>query len=1073
MEDDASHVCVRLIGSLECWYDGKRIRLGGAIQERVLVMLLLEANSVVSVSRLVDAAWHDDPPATAAHQIRKSVAALRRCLPGGDRLIVTEGTGYRAVVRPSQTDLGLFLQGLRRARAALADGRAEQAAEELTAALALWRGPVMGGDGGRAIAAASAVLEERRLTATEQLLEIRLRLGRAGELVGDLRELVAAHPLRETLRGLLMLALHQSGRQAEALEEYAHARALLAEELGVDPGPRLTELYENIVRGGAAELAASGPVPAAVPAVRGPAPAWGTLCTLPNDLTDFTGRDAELAWLLERGAAVGRTAAAVLAVEGMGGSGKTALAVRAAHALADRYPDGQLYVDLRGFSCEEQPSSPGTVLDCLLRILGVPGERIPDGLDERVALWRMLLAGREVLLVLDNAADAAQVRPLLPASQGCLALVTSRVLIHLDGAEWTAVGEMSLEDSVALLAETVGKGRTTAEPEATAALAELCGRLPLALRIAGARLRRRPLWAVRDLVERLRDEDARLDELTAGDRSVAVVLSLSFRALAPGTRLAFQTLGLHPARDFDVHSAAALLGTGPRQAETVLEQLVDAHLLQPHDCGFYAFHDLVRSFARRTAGAPDGMAPDERHAALRRLVGYYCVATDQACEVLFPGRVPLPAGPWEGTDARTPALLNCDRALAWFDQEHYALLETVAAGHRLGAHPQTVHLARNTSFYLNLRGNFEDFHRMGTLALASARVLADPKGLRISLSNLAVADWKLGRFGEGIRMAQEGLEIARRIGDPAGEGFCLDLLGLLHSALGHLAQARRNLEQGIRLHRSTGYDRQLAEALSNLSTVQSWQGCHEEAAASAEEAIRLNRKLDIPEHEAVAYTDLAVARMGLDDPAGALDCLRRARELLDGTRMPENVALVLALSAAARQRCGDGERARQDAERALSLVGCKATVLRQAAVENIVGRFHHHRGEHRRARELHERACERALSIEYRMEAARALHGMAEAEEALGDPVRAARRRRQAEELFTLMGLTPDGTRRAEPGGSVPHQPGPLVAGDHPVTGAAAGGVRGETVADGERRGEEETGESERQGGEPDHGVPS
>ncbi|WP_252940664.1 BTAD domain-containing putative transcriptional regulator [Streptomyces sp. CHB9.2] len=1047
------------------------------------------------MSRLADAAWHDDLPATAAHQVRKSVAALRRSLPGGGRLIATEGAGYRAVVRTAQTDVGLFLQGLQRAHAALADGHAAQAAQELGATLGLWRGPVMGGDGGPAIAAASAALEERRLAASEQLLELRLQLGEAGELIGDLKELVAAHPLRETLRSQLMLALYRSGRQAEALEEYARARTLLAEELGIDPGPRLTALHEDILRG-SCRLAESGPPSASAPAFRAPAPAWGALCTLPNDLTDFTGRDAELAWLLERGTAAGRSATAVLAIEGMGGSGKTALAVRAAHALAHWYPDGQLYVDLRGFSCGENPSSPVMVLDSLLRILSVPDERLPDGLDERVALWRMLLANREVLLVLDNAGDAAQVRPLLPSSQGCLVLVTSRVLNYLDGAEWMSVGVMSLEDSIALLAETVGKGRTTAEPEATAALAELCGRLPLALRIAGARLRRRPRWAVRDLVERLRDEDDRLDELIQGDRSVAAVISLSFQALAPSTRLAFRGLGLHPGRVFDVHSAAALLGMGLQQTETALEQLVDAHLLQPHDSGLYTFHDLVRSFARRAAGtpdgdararetqaveAPDGMAPDQRDAALLRLVGYYCAATDQACEVLFPGRTPWPGSTWEGMDARTPALLNSDRALAWFDQEHRTLLEAAALSHRLGAHAQTVHLARNTSFYLNLRGYFHDFHRMGELAVASARITSDPRGLRISLSNLAVAEWKLGRFSDGIRMAQEGLEIARQIGDPVGEGFCLDLLGLLHGALGHLTQACRHLEQGIRLHRSTGYDRQLAEALSNLSTVQSWQGRYEEAAASAEEAIRLNRKLEIQEHEVVAFTDLAVARLGTGDLVGALDCLRRAESLIDGSRMPENVALVLALSAAVRQRCGkgdgDGERACQDAERAMSLVRSKGTALRQAAVENILGRFHHHRGDHHRARELHESAYSRSWPIEYRMETARALHGMAEAEEALGDPVRAAERRRQAEELFKLMGLAPDGARWAEAGGSERRLPGTLVAGDQlmagvPVRRVQCGAVgRGEDR--GEARGEEDTGEGARQGGEPEHGLPS
>ncbi|MEU3771871.1 BTAD domain-containing putative transcriptional regulator [Streptomyces sp. NPDC032472] len=979
-------VSFAVLGPLEVRVGGVRLRLGGPIPARVLATLLLEPGRMVSVSRLVEAAWDDEPPTTAAHQVRKAVADLRRRIPDGASVILTEGPGYRADVEPDRLDLTLFSLRLQQARGALDAARPAEAADHLRSALALWRGPVMHADCGPVIAAASAVLEERRLTAVEQLVELRLALGESGELIGDLRELIAEHPLRETLRGHLMLALYRSGRQAEALAEFGRVRELLVEDLGIDPGPRLTRLYEAILRDGP-ELAAPGPpdgrTPAPAPAPPLPPLRSGAPCTLPPDLPDFTGREREVQRLLAR-PELPDAAARVLGIDGMGGSGKTALALHAAHRLAAGYPDGQLYADLRGFSPGESPRLPGTVIGSLLRTLGTPGERVPEDLDGRTALWRATLAERRVLLLLDNAADAAQVRPLLPASSGCLVLVTSRSrLTGLDGADWLSIGTMPPPDSLALLHRVLGAQRVRSESAAAAELGTLCGHLPLALRIAAARLRSRPRWTLRHLVDRLGDETRRMDELSSGDQSVKATLQLSYEAMDTAHRDALRLIGLHPGREIGIHSAAALLDTGLRAAEEALEHLLDMNLIGQCEMGRYVLHDLVRSF---THGLHGGRTRQEELAAFERVLDHYLTTAEEACRILFPGRAPLGAGgsrTGAGPSER-PALADGAEAEAWFEREQGALLTAVERAEQLGFTRHAAQLARNLIFHLNSRSQLEEFQRVADVSVAAARRLADPRLLRVSLSNQAVARCKLGRFQDGVTAAAEALELAAGLADRGGEAVCLTLLGLLQSFLGDLDGARRHLERGAALHRELADARQEAYTLCNLSSVYTWTGRHREAAEAAGRAVLLSRRAGSGAEEISALNDLAIAQLALGEEREALATVERAMELADDCRMPENLALALALAAEAFQRTGAPDQAADHAERSLSLIRSKGTAMRQAAVENILGRVHHLRGAHERARELHESAYRNAEAITYRIEAARALHGMAQALEALG-----------------------------------------------------------------------------------------
>ncbi|WP_329383783.1 tetratricopeptide repeat protein [Streptomyces sp. NBC_01351] len=1029
-----SHIRFNVLGPLEGWSGEAKIRLGGQIHERVLATLLLEPGNVVPVARLVEAVWDEEPPVTASHQVRKAVADLRRRIPDGGKAIITDGPGYRSAVTGSQLDLHEFLAHTQEARQAAAGGRAREAAESLRAALAVWRGPVLSGAGGSVVQAAAAVLEERRLGAAEQLCELRLALGEAGEVVGDLRTLIAQHPLRETLRGQLMLALYRSGRQADALAEYAQVRELLVEELGIDPSPQLTKMYENILRA-SPELtgpeAAAAPVMLARPAA-GPGPEaaeadadadaegagrppWGAdsrgaPCTLPPNLPDFTGRERELAEVLEACGHEAGEGPSVVAIDGMGGAGKTSLAVRVAHQLAEQYPDGRLYIDLRGFTPGEEPVGPGATISGLLRVLGVPADSIPDDEQGRIGLWRATLTGRRLLLLLDNAFDAGQVLPLLPPSSESLVLVTGRArLLDLDGAQWISLGVMSPEESRAMLTEVLGDDRACREPEASTELAQLCGHLPLALRLAVARLRNRPRWTVRYLVERLEDETRRLDELSAGERSVAATLSLSYRAMAEELRTAFVLLGLHPGAVIDVYSAAALLETGVRDAEDMLEDLLDMHLLVQNEPGLYAFHDLVRTYALSLGDGKRGEAGRE---AAGRLLGYYAEATEAACELLFPTRRKMNlAGSGPGSDCALPSMRHEDRTLEWFDREVSGIQTLLVQVADEGSPQQVFVLARNAAFHLNLRGRFAEFEAVSRAGLTASRRMGDSQLISRTLNNLGVARWKLGRFTEAVEAGEEALDWSRKSGDAGDEAVSLGLLGLLHYGLGNLSNAYDHTMQALRgLRRgSAKMPQQLTEDWNNVSTVCLALGRHDEAADAARQVIEICRSSPSLELEATAWTNLALAQCGKGELEEARSSLSQALSL--GSACPAwALVLVFAVSSDVCDRLGDTRRAQEHEDTALELITPTTSPQRRSRVDNVLALKYSRSGRHEEALRLHERAFSYAEGAGYRVEMAHALDGMATAAEQLGRPA-AAEYRERADTLFKAMGVPP-GARR-------------------------------------------------------------
>jgi len=966
----SEHVRLLLLGPVEVWQGDQRLPLRGRLHERVLAALLLEAGHAVPLDTIVDHVWDENPPESASHQVRKAVSGLRRSIPGGARLIETVGAGYRIALVGEQYDVALFTQAIARARAEAADGALSEASTRLREALALWRGPLLGGSEGRRFTAAAHGLHERRMAAVEFLFDLRLKAGESGELVGELRDLIGAEPLRENLRAQLMRALYRAGRRADALDEYRSLAKLLRDELGVDPSPRTRRLHEALLREDT-ELAEAthGYTTRVAPN------------TLPHDVADFTGREKALRAAVAAAVAPRRNGARIVAIDGIGGSGKTTLAIRAAHEVASHFPDGQLYIDLQGYTPGETPLTADMVADRLLRLLGHPVELIPQDSDTRIGRWRTESTRRRLLLILDNVAFIGQIQTLLTSSPDSLAIVTSRShLADLDGTTSISLGEMSTEESICLLIHTLGRDRVAAEAEAARRLAELCGHLPLALRIASARLRKRPHWTLEHMNDKLSDLTCRLRELSSTDRSVASTLRSSYDAMSHAARAALRLLALHPGTDFGLRSAAALLGEDLHTSEKMLEGLLDARLLQQRNLERYGFHDLVRAFVRGLHGS---QTQEEDSRALARLLDYYCAATDAACAAAFPGWSPLRVEA-EPVAAKLPRLDREETALHWFDAERPSLVEAVYRATASGRYLQAVHLGRNAVFHLNLRGRFTEYEQVAKSAMTAAQRLGDPVLLQLSMSNLAVVFWKLGRLADGVVLAYEGLRAATETGDLASEAHCRGALGVSLADMRRDEEAFEHLERSVSLSARLGLAQQQAESLTTLSTVHTQRGEYHAAIDAATEAAAISRSLGAVETELGALVDEAIAHIGIEDLGAARACLEKAIDMSDDSRLPGNLALAFAYRALVHQFAGDATSAALLSERAQQLAETSSSPIRQISVTNVIGRIKQLAGCYESALSWYRDARRQAAVIGFRAEEIRAELGERECLTALG-----------------------------------------------------------------------------------------
>lgn len=843
-------------------------------RERLLLGLLaLEANRSLSVARLEQLLWTGGAPRNPRQAIQVYISRLRAQL-GEDPIRLThQGDGYALRVDPDFVDAHRFVKQVAAARS-LRDPT--QRAERLGEALAMWRGLLLEDAADDDLRERiGRELEETRLSAVEMRVEAELDAGRHESLVGELARLTETHPYRERLISVRMKALYRCGRVPEALEVYRESAAALEEAVGLDFSDELKALYVAILRHD------KSLAPAAEPAEPAPAPAQ-----LPPDLAVFVGREAELERLIAyapTGDEPRRGRAAVCAVDGMAGVGKTALATRAAHHLADRFPDGRLYVNLHGFTRGTSPVSPEDALDRMMRALGMPPQTIPRHIDDRAAAWRSLLAGKKTLIVLDNAAGEDQVLPLLPAASGCLVLITSRVrLSGLDDVSYLSLSPLTLAESAELFGQIAGPDRVEgAAAEAADEIGRLCGRLPLAVRIAAARLRDQNQWTVRSLAERLRDSDSRLSELSAGHRGVASALELSYRHLDQPAQRMFRLLGLAPAMPIDDHVAAALADVTADDAASLLAVLVAARVLDSAGGGRYQFHDLTRHHAVDMAARDETGA--SRHEAIGRVMDHYAAAVNVAACRLEPERTVLETDP----DAPgVAAIADRAAALAWLDDTRHQLRAAVARGHDAGFHRQVYEICRLSTNYYEMRCHHDDWLATHQYGLSSARKLKDDKAQARMLIRMGGIHAVLDDFDQTLRHYEEASALCEKTGDVFAQAAISNNLGKMYAtgasrcdeatafahAQDHLTQA---YELYCRLCDATGQ----AKSLANLGGMYAKHGRHDEALVHLDKARAMFRQLDRAGGEGVALYLAGTVHARRGDCDSAIQCHTRALEL--------------------------------------------------------------------------------------------------------------------------------------------------------------------------------------------------
>lgn len=803
-----------LLGPLDVVLDGHHVHVPSGKRRVILAALALRPGQVVGVDELVELVGG------SRNALQTAVGRLREDL-GRPELVQTRPGGYLLDVRPDEVDVHRFDR------------------LEPVEALRLWRGRPFADIGSDALERDHVpALTEKYLATLEARIEQDLKRGRHEQLVPELRTLTRQHPARERMWAQLIVALHRCDRQTEALQAYDDIRTRLAEELGLDPGRDLQQAHQQVLTADNRPRARND---------------------LPGDIPDFAGRAGDLDEIL---AAVPSEGVAITAIDGMAGIGKTTLAVRAAHRLARRFPDAQLFVDLHSHTDGVEPRTPSDALLALLTALGVPAQEIPDDLDARAARWRAEMAHRKALVVLDNAGSAAQVRPLLPGTG--LVLVTSRRrLVDLDAAHTVSLGVLSEVDSLGLLTSIAGP---QADLHAARAIVRLCGHLPLAVRIVGARWRTRPAWSPQDLVRRLTEH--RLGELKAGARSVAGAFALSYQQLTADQQRLFRRLGLHTGEDWDVHLAAAVAGTTRAEAERLLDELLDVHLVQQQENGRYRFHDLLAEHAKAS------VEPEEAEEAVWRIVDFYLHAVSLAEQRTAPGRAqPCPDVRYPPLDP--PPLANVRQATAWLDDEYRNIRAVVYLAAYNGHYEHAWQLPHRMAAYLLLRGFGRERIELQNVALAATHQLGDLKARAEALRGLGSA-YLSRRDAEPVKHLQQALDLMRQIGDVGGEASVLILFGIIAREGNRSDKALRYFERAVELTRRVGEPLQEAFALHHLGLAHVLAGRNDEALAQLTSALRLGEEHGDVSRIASALQDIAFVHFFLFNDAECVAHLERS-----------------------------------------------------------------------------------------------------------------------------------------------------------------------------------------------------
>ncbi|MFC0438168.1 BTAD domain-containing putative transcriptional regulator [Kutzneria buriramensis] len=839
------------------------MRVGSAKHQRLLAVLLLHVNERVDRDRIIDLVWAGDPPRSALNLLQKYVGELRRSFGDEGPELAPLAGGYRLRLSTGQLDSARFGELVETARSQFADGELVAAQACLREALALWRGPAYDGFDAEAADTERARLDELRIAALEDLAEITLARGQHDAAAADLARLTKTYPFRERLRELQMIALYRQGRRAEALAVFDTVRTVLADELGIDPGARLRRCYELILRGDPELEPGSEPVEATA----APLP----VRQLPLPVLDFVGRVEQVAEVTT--ALVARTPS-VVAVAGGPGVGKSSLVVRAAHLVSESFPDGQLYFDLAATS--DTPQQPAQLLADALRALSVAGNAIPPRLTERAALYRSLLADRRMLVVLEDAGAAEQVLPLLPAAGGCAVLITSRALLtELPGARQIDLDVLDHAEAYELFTGIVGGERVAAEPGEAAAILDSCGNLPLAIRIAGARLAGRPAWSLRVLRERLADESRRLTELRIGQLGVRASVELSMRLLPPDAARALSLLGLLGAHTLPGWVVGALLDRP--DAEAVLDTLVDASLLrltttdaigQPR----YRLHDLIRAYARESV---DRIPYPERRDAIARVLGGWLSLAEHATDLMPAGLLSLaPGTALRWTPPETPRLVA--DPFAWFDAERDTLLGAVRLAADWGLDEPAWELAASAVTYYDHRCLHEDWKLGHHIALEAVRAANNLRGESVLLRALGQVHIYRDDFDDAVRDIEAARALCQLTGDKLGGALALSMLGTVSREQGRHDEALSQVRQALLIvvgERDRHLEAQLRSSIASMLLA---RGELDEAAEWFEEALRLARALGDRHRIAVVLRRMSSLHDQRGNPGAALACLAQA-----------------------------------------------------------------------------------------------------------------------------------------------------------------------------------------------------
>ena len=882
---------VRLLGPVQILSAGRAVDLGPARQRCVLAALAIDAGRPVPIPVLIDRVWDERPPQRVQHTLQVYLSRIRGALrqSGHDALVSRRSGGYALDVDDDQVDILRFEKDL----AAVRQGRtttAEQC-DALESALRLWQGQPLADLPGAWAAQVREYWQRRRLDALIHWANARLSTGHIDAVLSGLAAATIEFPLAEPLRAAQMRALVTANRPAEALAAYESARTCLAAELGVDPGPELSTLHRAVLRG-EPPSSVTRPFPAKSSA--------GTpVCELlPLKIRGFAARIPQLRQLDDVLAATRHEdAGAVAVISGTAGAGKTTLAVHWAHTVAKQFPDGQLYVNLRGFDPAGRVMAAGEAVRAFLDALGVAPERIPLQVDAQTALYRSLLAGKRILVLLDNARDAEQVRPLLPGASGCLVVVTSRDtlggLVAAEGAIPVRLGVLAPAEAWELLERRLTKGRLSAEPQAVKEIIDACARLPLALSVVATRATALPDVRLSTLAEELREARQSLDLFAGSDPAtdVRAVFSWSYQRLSPMAAQMFRLLGLHVGPDITTHAAASIVGVPTRVARTLLAELVDNNLLTAYTTHRYTAHDLLRTYAAELTERFDAQA--DRAAATHRMLDYYLHTACACARMIEPHReMPTIAAPADGVS--TAAIDSATAALDWFVVEHTALVAAVqrAADGGLGVHAWQLAWALST--FLNRQGHWHDQTTTQHIALDIARRQDDRTGQAHAHSGLSRAYLRLDRHDDATTHLQQALTLYRELADTVGQARVLDGLGFILSRRGRHQDAIRHIQQALDLFAAGGHEAWYAQGLNDLGWNHALLGNYQEALDYCERALTLMRELGDRHGQANTWDSLGYAHHHLGDQDQAVDCYRHALDLFrqSGERYLEAETLI-------------------------------------------------------------------------------------------------------------------------------------------------------------------------------------